>query len=114
MVISALKELTPAFLKTTLVFGGRFGPLHGYDLPSSLPSHTSFWSGIFNDNPSAPEAANSIVPGEVIFRFLVFHFPARPDVPDTRWYSTESSKGAPAGEVPLDTRLRLLPSADTL
>src|SRR5450759_2727625 len=114
MVISALKELAPTFLKTTLVFGGRSGPVHGYVLPSSLASHTSFWLGIRNDSPSPPEAVNSIVSGELCFMFLVFHFPAMPDAPETRWKVTEFSKGVPAGEVPLDTKLRLLPSAATL
>lgn len=75
MVIAALKELAPAFLKTTLVFGGRVGPVHGYGLPSNLASHTSFWSGILNDSPSPPEAGNSSVSGELIFKSAALQHP---------------------------------------
>ncbi len=46
--------------------------------------------------------------------FLVFHFPAIPDVPETHWNTVVSSNDSPFGLVPFDSKVKVLPSAESL
>src|SRR5262245_33625072 len=55
----------------------------------------------------------TILPGDPIFRFLVFHLPANPEAPVTRSYTAESLDVSPVALMALESTLRLLPSPES-
>src|SRR5262249_2328183 len=80
----ASKPRSPAFASVHVQPAGHMEPVAGWSLPSSFASQTPPSLTYFSTSPSLPFVAISRTPGELILTFLVFHFPAKPWVPETR------------------------------
>src|SRR6185436_11175177 len=78
------KALVPSFATAHVHPEGQIGPVAGWSLPSKRASQVPFSSTNITVTAAGPLAVILTVPGEPIFTFFVFHFPARPDVPDRR------------------------------
>src|SRR5262249_41701527 len=83
-------------------------------LPSNLASQTppSLPSDIVR--PSLPFGVKVNVCGELVLRFLVFHFPASPGPPDTRWNVTASFDVPPSALTRFCSMTSIDPSPESL
>src|SRR5258708_12077461 len=53
------------------------------------------------------------ISGELVLRFLVFHLPASPGPPETRWKVIESLEVPPSALRRLASRVSILPSSES-
>src|SRR5215831_3128008 len=104
----------PSLAMTHVHPAGHTGPLAGWSLPSNLASQTPPALPTDIVRPSLPFGVKVNVSGELVLRFLVFHFPASPGPPDNRSNVMESWEVPPSALTRLESMLSVLPSLESL
>src|SRR5262249_31003544 len=107
------RALAPFFAIAQVHPEGHNGPVAGWSLPSNLASQAPPSFPIDRLRPSLPFGVRLIVSGELVLRFLVFHLPASPGPPETRWNDMESLEVPPSALTRLESSVSILPSAES-